>query len=111
MVKFLFLFIISFFSISIHAIAQSQGSISGIVLNGNTKQPVAGATVTVDGTNQSVFADSSGRYRITGIQTGSYTITVSTIGYETVSRFNIVITSGNENELSFELQPRTSELA
>ncbi|MGZ8538240.1 MAG: TonB-dependent receptor [Flavisolibacter sp.] len=103
--------IISLFSLSMNAIAQSKGSISGFVINANTKQPIPGATVTIEGSNLSVFADTTGRYRITDITTGSYTVTVSTIGYETISRFNIVITSGNENELSFELLPRTSELA
>ncbi|MGZ5190165.1 MAG: carboxypeptidase-like regulatory domain-containing protein, partial [Flavisolibacter sp.] len=111
MLKFYPLVIISLFSLSMNAIAQSKGSISGFVINANTKQPIPGATVTIEGSNLSVFADTTGRYRITDITTGSYTVTVSTIGYETISRFNIVITSGNENELSFELLPRTSELA
>lgn len=104
-------FVLFLFSFSVSASAQSKGSISGFVTNGDTKQPIPGASVTIEGFNLSTAADTAGRYRITDITTGPYTVTVSAIGYETVRRFNIVITSGNENEQSFELQPRASELA
>ena len=110
MLKYSF-FVLFLFSLSMSALAQSKGSISGFVNNGDTKQPIPGASVTIEGFNLSDAADTAGRYRITDITTGSYTITVSAIGYETVRRFNIVINSGNENEQSFELQPRASELA
>ena len=110
MLKYSF-FVLFLFSLSMSALAQSKGSISGLVNNGDTKQPIPGASVAIEGFNLSDAADTAGRYRITDITTGSYTITVSAIGYETVRRFNIVINSGNENEQSFELQPRASELA
>lgn len=112
MAKFLLLlFTISMFSLPKKAIAQTKGKISGFVINANTKQPVAGASVTIEGLNLSALSDTTGRYRISEITTGSYTVSVSNIGYETISHFNIVVTSGNENELSFELLPRTSQLA
>ena len=108
--KYLF-FLLFLLSFSMSALAQSKGSISGLVNNGYTKQPIPGASVTIEGFNLSAAADTAGQYRITDIITGSYTVSVSAIGYETVRRFNIVITSGNENEQSFELQPRASDLA
>lgn len=91
--------------------AQNTGSISGTVIHAVTKQPLAGASLSVQALNSTSITDSLGRYRITNIPAGSYTITASFIGYETDSRYNIVITSGNENELSFELLPRSSTLS
>lgn len=90
--------------------AQNPGSISGIISDQSNKQPVSGATILVTEINKSVLSDSSGRYRMRGINPGSYTITVTSVGYETESKFNIVITSGNENEVSFELPRKVTAL-
>jgi len=92
------------------ATAQSTGSITGTVISFTTKQPVGHATITVEGTPLTTISDSVGRYRIGNIPAGSYTITASSIGFQTESRFNIVVTTGNENELTFELQPGTNSL-
>jgi hypothetical protein len=93
------------------AAAQNTGSVSGLVVNAVSKQPLPGATVAVDGTGLSVGADSLGRYRITGIPAGSYAISWSSVGFQPERRFNIVITSGNAYELSVELQPLSSTLS
>lgn len=98
--------LLSFLSVK----AQNTGAVTGLVQNAVTRQPLSGATVVVDDTGLSVLSDSLGRYRISGIPAGAYTITVTFVGFETESRFNVPVTSGNENEISFELQPRSSDL-
>lgn len=95
---------------SFSAIAQNNGGVTGLIQNGVNREPLSGATVVIEGTNFSALSDSSGRYRITGVPAGSYTITVTYTGFDSDSRFNVPITSGNENELSFELQPGGSAL-
>lgn len=90
--------------------AQNTGAVTGLVQNAVTRQPLSGATVVVDGTGLSTLSDSLGRYRISGIPAGAYTITVTFVGFDTESRFNVPVTSGNENEISFELQPRSADL-
>lgn len=87
------------------------GSITGIVQDAITRQPLSGATIMVEGIGISSLSDSAGRYRIAGISPGAYAITVSYIGFEAATRFNVSISSGNENELSFDLQPVSSTLA
>ncbi|MBT3849027.1 MAG: carboxypeptidase-like regulatory domain-containing protein, partial [Candidatus Marinimicrobia bacterium] len=64
------------------AIAQS---ISGTVTDENGNG-LAGANVTVDGTNMGAAADASGSYSINGVSTGSYTVSASFIGYNTASK-------------------------
>ncbi|HEU4470860.1 MAG TPA: TonB-dependent receptor [Flavisolibacter sp.] len=91
--------------------AQNSGSLSGFVINAANKQPLQGSTIVVQPGGQSAISDSLGRYRITGIPAGPYTISASNVGFAGESRFNVVITSGNENEISFELQPAAAGLA
>ncbi|HSB92537.1 MAG TPA: TonB-dependent receptor, partial [Flavitalea sp.] len=91
--------------------AQNAGAVTGLVLSGVNRTPLSGATIIIEGTNRSALSDTTGRYRIAGIAPGSYTITVTYIGFEPESRFNVPITSGNENEISFELQPGSAVLA
>ncbi|SVC28104.1 uncharacterized protein METZ01_LOCUS280958, partial [marine metagenome] len=64
------------------AIAQS---ISGTVTDENGNG-LAGANVTVDGTNLGAAADASGSYSINGVSPGSYTVSASFIGYNTASK-------------------------
>jgi len=64
------------------AIAQS---ISGTVTDENGNG-LAGANVTVDGTNFGAAADASGSYSISGVSSGSYTVSASFIGYNTASK-------------------------
>jgi iron complex outermembrane receptor protein len=64
------------------ALAQS---ISGTVTDENGNG-LAGANVTVDGTNLGAAADASGSYSINGVSTGSYTVSASFIGYNTASK-------------------------
>jgi hypothetical protein len=110
MVKLFFTWFTSLFIVAITH-AQNTGSISGIIANAVTKQPLAGASLTIQLLKKNGVTDSLGRYRITNIPAGAYSITASFIGFETDSRFNIVITSGNENEVSFELHPKSSSLS
>ena len=55
--------------------------ISGTVTDANTGRALAGANVTVDGTESGAATDSEGNYTIEGIESGS-SITASVIGYE-----------------------------
>ena len=44
---------------------------------------LAGAGVTIENTFLGVHTDSEGRYQITGLKAGNYTLSFSFIGYET----------------------------
>lgn len=85
--------------------AQNSGNLSGIIIDANSKQPLKGVTVNIKELNQTTISDSLGKYRFTNIKTASYTITSSFLSYQNQTKYNIPITSGNENEVSFELIP------
>lgn len=101
---FIFLMICKFGS------AQNNGAINGTVRDALNSQPVAGATVLIAQLNVAVTADSAGRYDFRGLAPGSYTITATATGFDSLSKYNVPVTAGNVNELSFELQRNFSEL-
>jgi hypothetical protein len=110
MIKLFSVFLLCVFT-NVECYAQNIGSISGTVVNAATKQSLQGATIVLQPSGNSSITDSLGRYRVTNIPAGSYTITASFVGFEAESRFNTVITSGNENEISFDLRPQTTQLS
>jgi len=65
-------------------------SISGTVVN-TKSEPVTGVNVVVINTSYGAATDEKGIYKITGLQTGTYTIEFSAIGYERLRKENIVI--------------------
>lgn len=83
---------------SAHLFAQDKGNgkVSGTVIDAATKAPVEFATValveaatgkTIDGT----IADGKGKFTISRIAEGNYHIVISFIGYETVTRKEVII--------------------
>ena len=62
--------------------SQSTGVISGNIIDRVSQLPVAGTSIQVSGLSKTVVADSAGRFRITGIQVGSYSIVFTALGYE-----------------------------
>jgi hypothetical protein len=90
--------------------AQNTGSIAGVIVDKITQQPLAGASVQLEGTSKGTTADSSGQFRITGIPVKTYNLTISKIGYKTFTLYNIVVGSGNENTYSIELEQEATQL-
>ncbi len=57
------------------------GMVRGVVTDADSRQPLVGATIVVTGTRLGAATDASGRYEITGVPIGSYTIRASFLGY------------------------------
>ena len=97
--------------ISNTVLAQTTGSISGTILDRNTQKPVIGASVEVQPSKTGTSTDSLGRFRITGLTPGSYSLSITAIGFADKTLTNLVITSGNENNLNIELDPAGTNLS
>lgn len=67
--------------------AATTYSISGLVyrLDGSEQVPLAGAKVTISGSDSTFNTDSQGHYSFTGLSSGSYTLTTSLDGYSPTS--------------------------
>lgn len=89
--------------------AQS-GEVQGIVIDRKTQEPLIGVTLALEGTTLGTQTDVEGRYRLTKVPTGSYNLKASFVGYAPLIKFNVVITSGNANQINFELEEEAQVL-
>ena len=104
--------IISFLAfLSIGTNAQNYGRISGTVVDKFTQKPISNVNVILDGSTKGTVSDSNGVFRITGIETRSYNIVFSIIGYRKQTLFNIIVNAGNENNFNIELEPEETTLS
>lgn len=84
---------------------QAQTVLTGTITDGGTGEVLPGANVSIAGTTQGASSDEEGRYRIGGLEPGTYTVNVSFIGYQT-STHEITIEEGEETiTVDFVLQP------
>jgi len=89
---FLFWFCVFFSSI---IYAQSSGVIKGIILDTESKNPLANVTVTVTGTSISQQTDANGNFLLNAVPDGSQLVQISLRGYESQS-FPISISEENQ---------------
>src|SRR6266511_3491678 len=77
-----------------------QGTIAGTVTDRVGGAPLAGARITVVGTNRSAVTSQEGRYTLAGLKVGSYTVQASLIGYGAASN-TASVTAGGIETLDF----------
>ena len=61
--------------------AQGSGTISGTVVDRDTRQPIQEAQVQIVGTQRGAMTNQQGRYSISGVPAGTYQIVARRIGY------------------------------
>jgi outer membrane cobalamin receptor len=86
------------------------GSLSGIVLDEDTKEPVIGVYVLIKEFAIGATTDLDGRYLVRNVPEGVHVVTVTSIGYNTVTVTGVVVGSGSRINLDFVLQPGSAEL-
>ncbi|RNL85921.1 TonB-dependent receptor [Sinomicrobium pectinilyticum] len=87
---------------------QQQASITGKVTNG-ADEPAAFSNVFINELNRGTSADENGYFRLKNIPPGSYTLTVSEIGF-TTQEHNITLEEGQNLDLNFQLQESVTAL-
>ena len=83
--------------------SQTTGEIFGNVID-EKNVPVTGASVILEGTTKGAQTDFDGNYRITNVTPGSYNLIVSFLGYETQTKFNILVKSKGNQAYNFVLK-------
>lgn len=87
-----------------------NGALTGTVKDKLTQEALIGASIRLEGTTLGASTDAEGNFRIAGIPPKSYQVTANYVGYAAQTRYNIVITNGNANQLNFELEPDSKTL-
>ncbi len=108
MMKFNFI-LFSLMLSSFFGMAQNKGIIRGNVKDKNTQEVIIGAVVSVEGTAYGAATDTAGNYKIT-LPVGAYRLKATTIGYTSLFKENIQVSSGNAQTLNFELEDASSQL-
>ncbi|MEN6455393.1 MAG: TonB-dependent receptor [Prolixibacteraceae bacterium] len=99
-----------FLSISLFSFSQQEATISGLVTDIKTKEPLVGATVMLEGTTTGTVTDFDGVYRLERIKPGTYTIRCSFISYETIIKEKVSIGPKQNLEINFPLKESTVEI-
>lgn len=85
------------------------GIISGQVIDRQSKEPLIGANLVLVGTQKGASTDLDGKFIITDVPLGTYSIEVSYIGYITMFKTDIVVTLSKPLFIKIELQPAAIE--
>ncbi|MFD2908690.1 TonB-dependent receptor domain-containing protein [Flavobacterium ardleyense] len=91
----------------ISAYGFSQTSIKGKVYSGN--EPLSYASIYLKEIKKGAQTDENGNYEIKNIESGTYSIIASYMGYQTEKR-TIIITTENKNEINFNLKEDPNNL-
>lgn len=90
-------------------LAQPTGRIIGSVEDAVTQERLMGVTIIAEGTTLGTTTDIEGDFKLE-LPVGTYSITVSSIGYRTYTEYNVVVSSGNDQIVRYELSPDASAL-
>ncbi|MCH8121806.1 MAG: carboxypeptidase-like regulatory domain-containing protein [Bacteroidetes bacterium] len=85
--------------------AQNTGKLSGLVTDGDTGDPLPGATVLVVGTQLGSITDVDGNYFIIGVPVGNYDLQASFVGYQNHIVQGVDVSTGYTQEVNFILSP------
>ncbi len=80
------------FSFGQVALAQQGATISGVVIDASTKEPIVGATVIAVGTNYGAISNDEGVFSLSDVKLGKYKIEFSFVGY-TAQEIEVALTS------------------
>ncbi|WP_405414510.1 TonB-dependent siderophore receptor [Maribacter sp. Asnod1-A12] len=96
-----YLYLILLFTLSIPQAWAQQSNVSGTITNRTTGEPITGASIYIEKLKKGATSDFDGAYKLENLQHGSYTISISYIGFETITE-NIDITRNLEKNYSLE---------
>ncbi len=92
--------------------AQQRQNISGTIIDKDSKYPIIGANVVLVGSDPLIGAvtDINGTFSLENIPIGRLALQVSAIGYENAAQSNLVLVSGKELIVNFELSESLTTL-
>jgi hypothetical protein len=90
--------------------ARQVQTISGRVIDRDSRSPLAGATVSIAEISMSTVTDHAGNFVLSNVPTGRQKIMVTYTGYETVVTDNIIIAAGKQTDLLIEMAEEKKQL-
>ena len=88
----------------------TTGKLTGVVIDSETKSPLPGANVMIDGTTFGAATDTEGNYIIINVPPGVYTLKAMMMGYTTTNITNVSVNVNLTSTVNFELKPTVLEM-
>ena len=89
----------------------ASGKISGTVIDAESKEPIVGANVVLEGTPQGAATDLDGYFMIVNVQPGRYELKISAVGYVPQRQTDVLVQSDLNTKLDITLEPTVLEAA
>jgi outer membrane receptor for ferrienterochelin and colicin len=93
------------------AFGGTTGILEGRVVDKESREGLAGVSVSIVGSMQGAATDSDGQFQITNIPVGTYNVRFSTIGYKILTYKEVAIHSDIRTRLTVELVPSAVEVS
>ncbi|MBN2105404.1 TonB-dependent receptor [bacterium] len=88
---------------------QSVGTIRGRLLDADTQAPLIGANVIIIGSNRGAATDMEGNFVIDNIPVGSYILQFTYMGYQPLTKTDVIVKSQRETYVHAETRMQTLE--
>ena len=99
-------FLLLFFYFTIQA---QTGTIRGTITDAKTNEPLIGASVLIAGTTHGAAADLDGNYVIQNVPSGTHSLVVSYVAYESVTKAGVVLQ--NNQEIVVDIQMTSDDIS
>jgi hypothetical protein len=86
------------------SLAGTTGKIAGRVSDSETGEPLPGANIQLEGTTMGSATDLDGDFFVINIQPGTYTVTATMVGYQSVNITDVRITADRTTMVNFDLK-------
>ena len=90
--------------------AGTTGKIAGVIRDAETREPLPGANVTIEGTNMGDASDVNGAFSIIGVPPGEYTLVISMMGYSRTRFENVRVNIDMTTPVNVDMQPTVLEV-
>lgn len=91
------------------ALAQEpNGTIRGIVVSAETKEPVTGATVAIPDTKRGAISNRNGEFTIEKLTPGGYSLKVTSLGHQPVVKTDIIVRPDRITQVTIELPEKST---
>ncbi|MCX6306458.1 MAG: carboxypeptidase-like regulatory domain-containing protein [Bacteroidetes bacterium] len=84
----------------------TQSSISGVVIDKDSNEKLAGVTIQLASTDQKIYSNSKGEFNLDGIEPGTYKVKINCISYKD-KEVTVKITKSETEKLKILLNPIT----
>ena len=105
----LFLFFFAFLMTQ-DGLASSGGKITGKVTEAGTGDPMPGVNVQIVGQSMGAATDINGEYFILNIPPGTYQVKASIIGYKSIIKTGVEVSTNHTTEIDFKMEETVLEL-